>query len=187
MEYKVIYVGKIGSNQSKTGFFIYTRDFSNLNMFYGFPETEEIQKLNLKKNNDVLILDGPEGGSISKLSPSIQKELDIIENQYYKWVLLVKPIVTLVHSLKGKDLDLPSISVSVNKDKKRISLYIEVGQKLKEIGRQTGSDRIVEVTNITGTDLEAVIHVKIITSASKRRCASKMTLRNLFRHYSFLD
>lgn len=190
MENRVIYVGRVTTTGSSTGFFLYTRDIKNPYMFYGFNETEEIQNMNLKKG-DTLVIDGPEGGSVSKLASSIQTAFGIEENSAYKWILLIKPSIILIRSLKGSDLDLPPVSVfESNHGKKRLSIYVQTGQKLKEIGRKNGSDKTVLVTDITGHDLEAIVNVRVISATFKKahtKSDSKMTLRNLFRHYTFVD
>ena len=183
-----MFVGKVGTTGSSTGFFLYARDMKRTDIFYGFYETEEIQNMNLKKG-DILIVDGPEGGSVSRLASSIQPTFGIEENPDYKWMLLIKPSVVLIRTLKGSDIDLPPVLLSEsNHGKKRISIYVQTGQKLREIGRDD-SERIVQVTDIVGYDMEAIVHVKVLDSSKKPHSKSetKMTFRNLLRHYSFVD
>jgi hypothetical protein len=180
---KVTYAGRVYSLKSAMEWFIYFRSTVNHNIIYGFAENQETQDLNLKKGEE-FILTGSEG-SMGALIDHVLKELEIEPKYSLKYIGVLGAKLIRFESLK---IDSP-VENQVKLDdiklqsENSVSITIKVGQRYKE---RTKTERIVEVIEIIGDDLDAKANCKLISSILKSHSSPSMTLRTLLSSFDLV-
>lgn len=174
---KVVYAGRVYSLKSSMGWFVYFKSSTNHNLMYGFPENQDTQNLDLKKN-DKFILTGSEGYS-STILDYIIKELDMNTKPSLKYMEVI-----------GAQLTSPASNTNANEsikpvEKKSIRVIVMVGQQYKEC--TNSYSRIIEITEIIGEGLDAQVKCKLVSSTLKSHRTSGMNLRTLLSSFNLVS
>ena len=181
---KVTYMGVVNSKQSSTGNFIYLRSVKRHDIIYGFAETEEVQSLILKRDEELNLIGKP--GYSGSIIDHVLEELEIKSKYPIKYINILGARITRpLPSNTEVDLLIPVPAV-IDEKKSEIIIFIKIGQQYKE----RSSSKILEVTSIIGSDFSAKVGLKLISPGSsllKNHSVSNMTLRNLLSTYDLIS